>query len=144
MARVRQRGTASELAVRRLLKAERVPFRTNGGHLPGSPDLYIPTFRIAVFVHGCFWHRHRNCCAATVPKTNVPYWTTKFVENVARDHRKARALRALGYRVFVIWECQTRDMSKLERAARKLKAAFGKPANEKNTNHTKKEAVAVL
>lgn len=144
MARVRQRGTSSELAVRLFLKNRGVPFRTNGRHLPGRPDLYISTLKIAVFVHGCFWHRHQNCRASTVPKTNVPYWTTKFVENVARDRRKARALRVLGYHVFVIWECQTREMSKLAHALRRLCAVCAKALNEKKTNRSRKEPVAVL
>ncbi len=124
MARVKQRGTAAELAVRRELRKARIGFRTNAKHLPGRPDVYVPSKKIAIFVHGCFWHRHRNCVATTFPKTNVEYWRAKFADNLERDRKKSRALRKLGYRVFVVWECQTREGENLGRALAKLKASL--------------------
>ncbi|MGH8736730.1 MAG: very short patch repair endonuclease [Burkholderiales bacterium] len=124
MARVKQRGTAAELLVRRAMRDASVGFRTNAKHLPGRPDVYIPSKKVAIFVHGCFWHRHRNCAATTLPKTNVAFWRTKFRDNLKRDRKKARALRELGYRVLVIWECQTRRTETLNRAVAKLKSSL--------------------
>ena len=122
MARVRQHGTAAELAVRRALRAAGIRFRTNAKHLPGRPDVYLPSPRIAIFVHGCFWHRHAGCSATTTPKTNVKYWSAKFADNLERDRSKARALRKLGYRVMVVWECQTRRREGLDKAVRRVTA----------------------
>jgi DNA mismatch endonuclease, patch repair protein len=121
MARVRQHGTGAEVAVRRALRVGGVSFRNNAKNLPGRPDLYVPSKKVAIFVHGCFWHRHRGCAAASTPKTNVEYWRTKFADNRERDRRKARALRELGYRVVVVWECQTRKPSALKRLSTRLK-----------------------
>ena len=121
MARVRQRGTGAEVAVRRALRSGDVRFRTNSKHLPGRPDVYVPSKKVAIFVHGCFWHRHAGCYAATTPKTNIEYWRTKFAGNLERDRRKARALRQLGYRVVVVWECQTRKPKALNRLVTRLK-----------------------
>jgi DNA mismatch endonuclease, patch repair protein len=124
MGRVRQRGTAAELAVRRELRKAHIGFRTNAKHLPGRPDVYVPAKKIAIFVHGCFWHRHRNCVASTSPKTNVEYWRAKFADNLERDREKSRALRELGYRVFVVWECETRRSESLARALAKVKVSL--------------------
>src|ERR1700733_3264084 len=99
MARVRQKGTAPELAVRAILRRCRVPFKTNSKGLPGSPDLYSAHSTFALFIHGCFWHRHVGCKASTTPKTNESFWLAKFDENVRRDRRNTRKLRMLGYRV---------------------------------------------
>lgn len=128
MARVRQRGTAAEIVVRALLKAQNVRYRANAKHLPGRPDIYVSAGRVALFVHGCFWHRHANCPASSTPKTNAPFWNQKFYENVARDRRKSRALRRLGYRVFTVWECQTRDNRKVIRLAARLERIFAEPS----------------
>jgi DNA mismatch endonuclease (patch repair protein) len=115
MKRVRQRGTTPELAVRRAFRALGLAFRLNDPGLPGSPDLVNRSRRIAVFVHGCYWHRHRGCVRTTTPTANRGFWQAKFDANVARDRRKVAALRALGYAVLVVWECDTRDASSLVR-----------------------------
>lgn len=117
MARVRHGGTAPELAVRRLLKLFRIPFKTSGKGLPGTPDVINKGQKWAIFVHGCFWHRHRGCKLATTPKTNRAFWLKKFQQNQERDRRKIAQLRALGYRVLVIWACQLDEPG---RVARKL------------------------
>ncbi len=83
-------------------------FRLHRKDLPGTPDIVFPRHRTVVFVHGCFWHRHRGCRKASTPKTRVEFWETKFAQNSRRDERNVAALEALGWRVFVIWECQTR------------------------------------
>src|SRR5258708_29024306 len=108
MARVRQKGTEPELVVRAIVKRLGHQFSINGKGLPGSPDLFDRNRRLAVFVHGCFWHRHSRCRACTAPKSNAAFWQQKFEQNVARDGRKARQLRRLGYRVMTAWECQVK------------------------------------
>jgi DNA mismatch endonuclease, patch repair protein len=125
MARVRQSGTTPELAVREVLRKLGVRARANAVRLPGSPDLYDPTRKLAVFVHGCFWHRHSGCEACTTPTNNADYWTQKFKENIARDRRKSSQLRRLGYRVITIWECQVKSATKAAQLERKLGRFFG-------------------
>lgn len=115
MARVRQRHSAPELEVRRLLRRLGASYRLHPKSLPGTPDIVVPSAKCAIFVHGCFWHRHPSCSKATMPKTRVAFWTDKFTKNIARDARKARALRAMGWRVIVVWECQCRHTEKLEK-----------------------------
>lgn len=107
MANVRRTGTAPELAVRRVLRLLRIPFKTQNADLPGSPDLADRSNAWAIFVHGCYWHRHAGCKRTTIPKSNRQFWLKKFADNVRRDRRKAAQLRRRGYRVYTIWECET-------------------------------------
>lgn len=109
MRRVRQRDTAPEVAVRKLLHRSGVRFRICPEQLPGRPDVANVSQRWALFVHGCFWHGHRGCRLATVPRTNSKFWVEKFAANKRRDARKARQLRALGFRVLVVWQCEAAD-----------------------------------
>lgn len=120
MKKVRQKGTEAELAVRRALTACGVRYRVNVRTLPGSPDLANQTRRFAIFVHGCFWHRHPECAAATFPKSNQAFWRLKFEANVRRDAAKLNSLKKRGYRVLVIWECQT-DVRTLRRLLKPLR-----------------------
>ena len=83
--------------------------------LPGTPDLVFPKHRVVVFVHGCFWHRHRDCKKATTPKSRVEFWKSKFDRNTVRDRLAIEELGALGWRVAIIWECQTKDEEALSR-----------------------------
>ena len=106
MSRIKARHTEPEIAVRRIAHGLGLRFRLHRKDLPGCPDLVFPRFRAAVFVHGCFWHRHAGCRYAYTPKTRVAFWTEKFSRNVARDRRAAEALRTRGWRVLVIWECE--------------------------------------
>ena len=115
MARVRQRGTKSELAVGAALRALGHSYRLNVRSLPGSPDFANRSRRWAIFVHGCFWHRHSGCVRATVPKTNEAFWREKFRANRARDARAIRALRSGGFRVALIWECRASEPDALAR-----------------------------
>lgn len=110
MGRVRQRHTAAELAVRSALYGLGFRFTVNGPlnrTLPGRPDIVLPRHRLAVFVHGCFWHRHQGCTKTTTPKTRVEFWQTKFSKNIERDARVVAELRAMGWRVLVVWECES-------------------------------------
>ena len=108
MARVKGRNTGPELAVRRLLWRAGFRYRLHRRDLPGSPDLAFIGRKLAVFVHGCFWHRHAGCRAASIPATRAEFWAEKFAANVARDARVQAALRAAGWTVHVVWECETR------------------------------------
>src|SRR5437867_1535319 len=109
MAQVAGKDTSPELLVRRLVHRLGVRFRLHRRDLPGTPDLVLPRWKIIIFVHGCFWHRHKSCKKATTPKSRTDFWTEKFRLNVARDRRVTRALEAMGWRVEVVWECETRN-----------------------------------
>ncbi len=109
MAGIRSRNTAPELAVRRFLYAAGLRFRLHDQKLPGRPDIVLPSRRVAILVHGCFWHRHPGCRFATMPATNSAFWVAKFDANVSRDIRTAKALSAIGWLVLVVWECETDD-----------------------------------
>lgn len=115
MKKVRQRDTRPEIVVRRTAHTLGYRFRLHRRDLPGSPDLVFPRHTVAVFVHGCFWHRHPGCRYASTPKNNSEFWNDKFRRNVERDARKESELRDLGWRVLVIWECETRDPEGLGR-----------------------------
>jgi DNA mismatch endonuclease (patch repair protein) len=107
MKTVRRSRTKPEDVVARILRQFRVGYRRNVRSLPGSPDFANKSGRWAIFVNGCFWHHHSNCARATMPKTNTSFWKQKFVQNRSRDARKIKALRAMGFEVVLIWECQT-------------------------------------
>lgn len=105
MAGIRSRDTQPELIVRRYLHGLGFRFRLSPRHLPGKPDLVLPMYRVAIFVHGCFWHSHEGCRFATVPATRREHWIEKFAANRARDRIKEAELRRAGWRVVVVWEC---------------------------------------
>jgi DNA mismatch endonuclease (patch repair protein) len=120
MARVRQRHTTPELAVRRILRSLGIPYRLHQESLPGTPDICVPSRKIAIFVHGCFWHRHRLCSRATTPKVRAAFWRNKFAENIVRDVRNAAAVKKLGWKVVIIWECQSKETGRLTRRLQRL------------------------
>lgn len=105
MRAVKGRNTSPELRLRRALHAMGLRYRLHGSGLPGSPDLVLPRWRAAVFVHGCFWHRHPGCRYATTPASRRDYWLPKFARTVERDRRALEALRTRGWRTAVVWEC---------------------------------------
>lgn len=106
MSRIRGRDTKPEWVLRCGLHRLGFRYRLDNRHLPGRPDLVFPKYRAAVFVHGCYWHRHPGCKDAGMPGTNVDFWKRKFDENVARDRRKQQQLEDSGWRVMVVWECE--------------------------------------
>jgi DNA mismatch endonuclease (patch repair protein) len=108
MSSIRGKDTRPERMLRTLLFAEGFRYRLHVRNLPGSPDLVLPKYKAAIFVHGCFWHRHEGCRYATTPKTNGEFWRRKFEGNVARDARHVEQLRKLGWRVGIVWECALR------------------------------------
>jgi DNA mismatch endonuclease (patch repair protein) len=113
MSRVRSKNTTPEIAVRRAAHAVGLRFRLHRRDLPGTPDLVLPRWRVALFVNGCFWHSHANCRRARIPKSNAQYWIPKLIRNKRRDADNARALRKLGWRCVRIWECETKDANGL-------------------------------
>lgn len=115
MKRVRQRDTGPEMIVRRLLRQIGVGYRVCRQNLPGRPDISNATQGWCIFVHGCFWHGHRDCALATTPRANRAWWHKKIADNRARDRRKEAALEEHGFRVETIWQCETRDLGRLER-----------------------------
>jgi len=114
MAKIGPRDTKPEMVVRRMLHAMGRRFRLHRRDLPGTPDIVLPTARKAIFVHGCFWHRHEGCSKATTPKTRAEFWQQKFAANVERDARKEAQLRKAGWDVIIVWECETRDAASLK------------------------------
>lgn len=106
---VKQRGTAPELIVRGVVASMGLRYRTRNADLPGSPDLANRSRRWVIFVHGCYWHAHAHCSRATVPRRNREFWINKFRQNVARDQRVQTMLRSQGFKVAIVWECETQN-----------------------------------
>ncbi|WP_347337737.1 very short patch repair endonuclease [Variibacter gotjawalensis] len=113
MSRVQGKNTSPEIRVRKAVHAAGLRFRLHRKDLPGTPDLVLPKRGIALFVHGCYWHRHPGCRKATPPSSE--FWAEKFRMNVARDRRVKAQLRKLGWHVITIWECETKDPDRLSR-----------------------------
>lgn len=117
MSRIRSSNTSPELAMRRALHALGFRFRLHRKDLPGRPDIVLPRHRAAIFVHGCFWHRHDGCKVASTPKSNTAFWIEKFDRNVARDLQARKMLEAQGWKVIVVWECQLGSVRKATEVA---------------------------
>ena len=115
MSRIGSRDTKPELVVRSALHRMGYRFRLHRKDLPGTPDIVLPRHGTVIFVHGCFWHRHKGCGACYTPKTRTEFWKKKFGDNVRRDRRNTRLLSQQGWKVFVVWECETGSDSKLQR-----------------------------
>ncbi|MDX1221182.1 DNA mismatch endonuclease Vsr [Sinorhizobium medicae] len=106
MSRIRSGNTKPEVALRRALHRLGLRFRLHGRLLPGKPDIVLPRYKTAIFVHGCFWHRHAGCKVATTPKTNTNFWLEKFDRNVKRDAKVVKQLQDTGWDVTIAWECE--------------------------------------
>jgi len=113
MSRIKGKDTNPEVIVRRQLHAMGFRFRLHDTNLPGKPDIVMKKHRTAVFVHGCFWHRHKGCKFSYVPKSRVNFWQKKFEANVRRDRQVTEQLAAAGWLQFIVWECQTKDKDRL-------------------------------
>ena len=122
MARVRGKDTGPEMRVRWVAHRMGLRYRLHRKDLPGKPDLVFPKHRLAIFVHGCFWHRHTGCSRASAPATRPEFWQAKFEGNVARDERQQKTLKSLGWRVLILWECQLKDEEAIEA---RLRSATG-------------------
>lgn len=108
MAAVHSKNTGTELLVRRFLWSRGIRYRIHPANLPGKPDIVVPRCKLAIFVHGCFWHGHENCPRGRLPKSSVEYWKTKITTNKLRDRQVEGKLEAEGWRHLVIWHCQLR------------------------------------
>lgn len=117
---IRREGTAPELAVRKIVSGLGFRYRVRNKNLPGSPDLANRRCRWAIFVHGCFWHRHEGCPKATTPKRNKSFWRAKFVRNRQRDRLVVKRLERNGFRTLTVWECQLADEKQVARLLRKF------------------------
>ena len=120
MSRVGSKDTTPELIVRRLIHGIGYRYRLHCPDLPGKPDIVLPRHKKIVFVHGCFWHRHMGCRKAGVPKSRRAFWLDKFSKNTERDTENTRILKKLGWKVLVVWQCQTADRGKLEARLRRF------------------------
>ena len=112
MAAIRSKDTEPEVYLRKLLFAEGLRYRKNAAHVYGHPDLYFAKYHAAVFVHGCFWHRHPGCRYSYHPKSRAEYWEPKFLRNIRRDAEVKEHLSAAGIRQIVVWECTIKTMKK--------------------------------
>ena len=120
MRAIQKTNTKPELSVRRLLHASGFRFRLHCRELPGSPDIVLPKYRSVILVHGCFWHQHPGCRLAKQPHTRTTYWLPKLARNVERDVQVMSALRELGWRTLIVWECEISDQGNLRTRLRRF------------------------
>lgn len=110
MAAIKGKDTKPEMIVRKYLFSRGLRFRVQGRKLPGTPDIVFPKYKTAIFVNGCFWHGHEGCKHFRLPKSNVEFWKEKIERNIARDVRNETELKALGWRVIRVWECEIKTV----------------------------------
>jgi len=111
MSGIQARDTKPEILVRKALHAQGYRFRLHRKDLPGNPDIVLPRFRVAILVHGCFWHMHKGCKLARIPSTRTEFWSAKLLTNAMRDQTALSRLLAIGWRVLTIWECYLKSTS---------------------------------
>jgi DNA mismatch endonuclease (patch repair protein) len=109
MAKIKGKNTRPEMIVRKFLFSKGYRYRIHDSRYPGSPDIVLPKYHTAIFVHGCFWHGHANCRASHLPTTNIEYWQEKIRQNIERDRKKIELLEKDGWNVIVIWECRVKN-----------------------------------
>lgn len=114
MSRIKSKNTKPEIIVRKMLHGMGYRFRLHNKYLPGKPDICMPRYNIIIFVHGCFWHHHNKCQDGKIPKSNISYWKHKIERNICRDKKHQNALKELGWRVIIVWECELKDQVKLQ------------------------------
>lgn len=115
MRRIKSKGMRPELTVRRLVHSMGYRFRLHVSDLPGKPDIVLTRKKKIIEVRGCFWHQHGKCVDSHIPKSRIQYWRPKLQGNQRRDKRNARALEALGWKIFVVWECEVQDLKRIKR-----------------------------
>jgi DNA mismatch endonuclease (patch repair protein) len=120
MSQIRGKDTKPEKKVRAHLFSTGLRYRKNVVSMPGKPDLVLKKHNAVIFIHGCFWHGHKNCKNFKYPKSHATFWKEKFDKNIANDKRNVRILRKLGWRVFIVWECQLKKKNTLDHLVNKI------------------------
>lgn len=120
MSRIKGKNTTPEILLRKHLHKAGYRFRLHAFNLPGKPDIVLKKYKTVIFVHGCFWHRHKNCPNTTTPKTNIAFWSAKFRKTVERDRAKQVELEKIGWQVITVWECQIKK--KLEKTMKLIQS----------------------
>lgn len=120
MAAIRSKNTKPELLVRKAVYQKGIRYRLNVSKLPGKPDIYIPRLKTAIFIHGCFWHQHPGCKRNFMPKSNLSYWQPKLERNILRFAAQKRELLNMGIQSIVVWECEAKNESVLNRRIEEL------------------------
>jgi DNA mismatch endonuclease (patch repair protein) len=115
MSRIKSGNTKPEIVVRSLLHNMGYRFRLHRKDLPGKPDIVLPRYKSIIFVHGCFWHRHKECKNTTSPKTKKTFWREKFKANVIRDKKVQEELKSMGWKILIIWECELPDLDRVKK-----------------------------
>lgn len=113
MSRIRSKNTIPEIAVRKILTNLGLSYRLHSSKLPGKPDIVLNKYKTAIFINGCFWHQHKNCKRATTPKSNIDYWVPKLENNIRRQVGNRYQLKRLGWKLYIIWECEVKKIDKL-------------------------------
>jgi len=120
MSRVKNKDTKPEVYLRKLLWHEGFRYRINYKDLPGRPDIYIPKYKVAIFVNGCFWHMHEGCKLSSIPKTNYDFWKAKLEGNAERDKKNYKELDDMGIKVIIVWGCEIKEMIKDEKIKKNM------------------------
>lgn len=120
MGQIRSKNTKPEIIVRQILHKSGYRFRIHRKDLPGCPDIVLPKYKTVIQVHGCFWHRHKNCKFAYTPKTRNDFWENKFNVNIERDKHMITSLQNLGWKVIIVWECETKNPDLLKEKFERL------------------------
>ncbi|RGP17299.1 very short patch repair endonuclease [Parabacteroides gordonii] len=118
MSRNKGKDTKPEIIVRKYLFSQGLRFRKNDRRYPGQPDIVLPKYRTIIFIHGCFWHQHKDCPHFSMPKVRIDFWQAKFDKNKQRDAWNIEKLESLGWRVIVVWECELKKSLRDERLAK--------------------------
>jgi DNA mismatch endonuclease Vsr len=119
MSQIKGKNTKPEMIVRRFLHAQGFRYRLHDQRLPGKPDLVLPKYKTAIFIHGCYWHKHEGCRYFVVPKTRTEWWMNKINRNVINDLKAADALKRSGWNIYIIWECELKK-GKIEQTLKRL------------------------
>jgi len=120
MKSIKSKSTKPEIYLRKYLFSKGLRYRINYKKLPGKPDIVFVSSKLAIFVHGCFWHQHQICEITNIPESNSGFWSTKFEKNIDRDIKNTDAIEKLGWKVIIVWECEILDKNRNQRALGKI------------------------
>lgn len=129
MSKIRSQNTKPEIALRKALFTKGYRYRINDKRLPGKPDIVLPKYKTAIFVHGCFWHGHEkeDCSDSHIPKTNTAYWNEKITRNKDRDKRNNILLKSMGWKVITVWDCEIQQKGNMENIIRGITHLLNQP-----------------